>query len=186
MNRRYELIESDSITAPSGAKLYRIRALQSFGNVIAGEVGGYIEYERNLSQEPCAAWVYGSARVFGNARVFGDARVFDSAIVSGDARVGGDARVSGSARVFGDAIVRGALPTCSRSDGYTFAVAATPAGPRIMAGCRYFSFDEAIAHWTKKRGGTKLGDESLSIVTHLRNMATINGLDAPVTEETAA
>ena len=67
-----------------GKKLFRIKALISFGNVRAGDMGGYIEKEGNLSQSG-NAWVYGDAEVYGNAGVFGDARV------SGDARVFGDA-----------------------------------------------------------------------------------------------
>ena len=76
-----------------GIKLYRIKALISFGNVEAGELGGFIEKEENLSQN-------GNARVSGNAMVYGDARV------SGNAMVYGDAWVSGNAMVYGDAWVK--------------------------------------------------------------------------------
>jgi hypothetical protein len=54
-----------------------------------------------------------------------------------------------------------------------------------MAGCRYFTEEQAIAHWTETRGGTRLGDESLLIVSHLVAMAKLNGLDAPVVDEAA-
>ena len=113
-----------------GKKLFRIKALISFGNVEEGELGGYVEKEENLSNDGNAwvagdarvygnawvfgnAWVYGDAEVFGNAwvagdaRVYGDARVFGNAWVAGDARVYGDARVFGDARVYGDAEVFG-------------------------------------------------------------------------------
>ena len=49
-----------------GKKLFRIKALISFGNVRAGDVGGYIEKEENLSQWG-NAWVCGDAKVYGNA-----------------------------------------------------------------------------------------------------------------------
>ena len=55
-----------------GKKLFRIKALISFGSVEAGELGGYVEKEDNLAQTG-DAWVYGNARVSGNARVYGDA-----------------------------------------------------------------------------------------------------------------
>ena len=45
-----------------------------------GDLGGWIEDEKNLSQED-DAWVFGDASVFGDARVYGNAWVF------GDARV---------------------------------------------------------------------------------------------------
>lgn len=50
-----------------GVTLYRIRAVISFGFVLVGEIGGWLESESNLSQT-------GDARVSGYARVSGDAR----------------------------------------------------------------------------------------------------------------
>lgn len=49
-----------------GKKLFRIKALISFGSVEAGELGGYVEKEDNLAQTG-NAWVYGDAWVSGNA-----------------------------------------------------------------------------------------------------------------------
>ena len=105
-------LTSEFIVDISGVKLFRIKALIEFGNVKAGDLGGYIEKEENLSHMGNAwvsgnAQVSGDARVSGNARVSGDARVFGNAQVSGDARVFGNARVSGDARVFGNAWVFG-------------------------------------------------------------------------------
>ena len=87
-----------------GKKLFRIKALISFGSVEAGELGGYVEKEDNLAQDG-DAWVYGNARVYGNAEVYGNARVCDDAWVYGDARVYGNAEVYGDARVYGNARV---------------------------------------------------------------------------------
>ena len=120
--KKYELTSETKVFL--GKTLYRIKALVQFGNVNAGDLGGWIEKEENLSQSG-NAWVYGDARVSGNAevsgnarvsgdaRVYGDARVsgnawvYGNAEVSGDARVYGNARVSGDARVYGDAEVYG-------------------------------------------------------------------------------
>lgn len=57
-----------------GKKLFRIKALISFGSVEVGELGGYVEKEDNLAQDG-NAWVYGNARVYGDAEVYGDAKV---------------------------------------------------------------------------------------------------------------
>ena len=92
----------------------------------------------------------------------------------------GDAWVYGNAQVYGNAWVYGVNITATRSDNYTFTVAPTPDGPRIIAGCRYFTFDEARAHWAETRGGTRLGDESLALVDHLERMAAICGFLEPV------
>lgn len=56
----------------NGTALYRIKALIDFGDVKAGDFGGYVEKEENLSQYG-DAWVYGNAFVLGNARVSGNA-----------------------------------------------------------------------------------------------------------------
>ena len=79
-----------------GRKLFRIKALVSFGDVTAGDLGGYVEKEGNLSHDGNAwvydnAWVYGNAQVYGNARVCGDAQVYGNARVCGDAQVYGNA-----------------------------------------------------------------------------------------------
>ena len=51
-----------------GKKLFRIKALVSFGDVKEGELGGLVEKEENLDQSG-DAWVYGNARVCGDAQV---------------------------------------------------------------------------------------------------------------------
>lgn len=72
--KKYELLKNDTITAPNGKTLYRIKALIDFGVVLAGSLGGYIEKEDNLTHTG-NAWVYGDARVYGDAQVSGDTRV---------------------------------------------------------------------------------------------------------------
>ena len=62
-----------------GKKLFRIKALISFGDVEEGETGGWIEKEENLEQSSGDAWVYGDAEVYGNARVSGNAEVYGNA-----------------------------------------------------------------------------------------------------------
>ena len=79
MSKKYELVVDDTITL-WGWKLFRIKALIRFGSVDAGDLGGYVCTEDNLSQE-------GDAWVSGNAKVSGDAKVWGNAEVSGDAKV---------------------------------------------------------------------------------------------------
>lgn len=55
-----------------GCTLHQIVCVTAFASVAAGEVGGYIEKEVNLSQDG-NAWVFGNAEVFGDAEVCGDA-----------------------------------------------------------------------------------------------------------------
>ena len=94
---KYRLLENDTINV-EGRTLYRIEAVKDFCHVKNGEKGGYIESEKNLSQDD-NAWVYGNARVYENAWVYGEAHVFDDSRVYGNALVGGNARVFGNAWV---------------------------------------------------------------------------------------
>ena len=83
--KKFELTD-EFVINDLGKKLFRIRALEAFGNVKAGEVGGFLEKEENLAQDG-TAWVSGDACVSGNARVSGNAHVCEIAEVSGTAEV---------------------------------------------------------------------------------------------------
>ena len=99
--KKYELGESAVF---GGVTLYRVVALidipSAGAGVRAGDVGGWVEGEENLSHN-------GSAWVADNAQVYDVARVYDEALVYGDARVFNNAQVFGQARVFNNARVRG-------------------------------------------------------------------------------
>lgn len=69
--KKYELTEEKKVFL--GTALYRIRALKDFelldGTIIyAGDLGGWIEKEDNLSQED-SAWVSGEAEVYSTTHV---------------------------------------------------------------------------------------------------------------------
>ena len=119
-----------------GVTLKRIRALVSFGIVVKGELGGWIESDKNLSQVSGNAWVSGNALVYGDARVYGDAWV------------SGDARVSGNAQVSGDADFFFVGPIGSRKDQLTVHADAK-IGIRFTTGCFSGSESELSAAVTK-------------------------------------
>ena len=102
-----------------GLVLHRIRALRDIPEhgVTAGDLGGWIESERNLAQSG-DAWVADDARVFGAAQVYGNARVYARAYVYGDAYVSGDAQVYGNAFVYGDVCVYGNARVYARAYVY--------------------------------------------------------------------
>ena len=82
--------------------LRRIRALIDIPGVCrAGDLGGFLENEGNLSQ--CGnCWVSGDAEVSGNSLVTQDALVTDEAQVSGDSLIEGMSLVTGSAQISGN------------------------------------------------------------------------------------
>lgn len=109
MSKKYELLKDDYIEH-KGRTLYRIKALRDFGDIQAGDLGGYIEKEDNLSHEG-NCWVYDEAKVYfdarvrHNAKVLGNAQIYISAQVYGRAYVSDNAEVYGNAEVFGDSSI---------------------------------------------------------------------------------
>ena len=83
--KKFELTQETKLFL--GKTLYRIKALISFGSVSAGDIGGWIEKEENLSQNG-NAWVSGNASVSGNARVSGNASVSGNAHIMWISKIG--------------------------------------------------------------------------------------------------
>ena len=149
---KYKILEDQYIEV-CGKKLYRVQALKDFGGVKAGDTGGYIESESNLSQS-------GNAWVHGNAQVYGYALVSGNAWVSGDARVCGNAWVSGNALVCDDAWVSGTrhylnLGPIGIRYGYTTICRDKSKKAIVVCGCFHGDLDdfERAVHkthaWTK-------------------------------------
>lgn len=101
MNKKYELLKDDYINY-RGRTLYRIKALRDFSNVKAGDVGGYVQSEDNLSHKG-DCWVYYNAKVFNNAKIHDNAKVRGNAQIYGDAEVFGSARIHGNAKIYDEA-----------------------------------------------------------------------------------
>ena len=104
MNKKYILLDSRVYTIECHRNLYQLQAIRDFGDIKAGDLGGYIEKESNLSHDG-NCWVYDYAKVFDNARVTSDAFVSEDAVVCGNAGLFGNAQVSGDAQVYGNARV---------------------------------------------------------------------------------
>ncbi|WP_375654209.1 hypothetical protein [Bartonella sp. AP19HLJMH] len=79
MVKKYEL--TNETIEVGGKTLHRIRALRDFGNVKAGDLGGYIEKEDNLSHDG-NCWVSGNAKVYGKAKVCGFAEIFGNTVIA--------------------------------------------------------------------------------------------------------
>ena len=142
-------------------KLFRVKALTSFGNVQAGELGGYIEKEDNLSQDGNAK-VRGNARVDGNARVSGNARVDGDAEVSGNAKVDGDAEVSGNAKVRGNedyTTIKGFGRECRSTTFFR----QKDGSIGVVCGCFYGTLDEFRKKVRETHGESKYAKEYLMI-----------------------
>ena len=120
MDKKYELRckkhIKDDVTKTKHT-LYRIRALRDVGSVKAGEYGGYIESEDNLSHDNVCwifddAWVGEHAKVSGNAVVCGTAKIYNNAMMYGNAYISENAHIFGSAHVFGSTYIHGDARIC--------------------------------------------------------------------------
>lgn len=98
MSKKFELVKEKYIELKDGRKLYQIRALREIQNermivsIKKGELGGYVESEKNLSQEG-NSWICQSARVYENALVKDGSLVGNKVIVRGNAAIEDDAYV---------------------------------------------------------------------------------------------
>ena len=158
--KKFELT-NEFITNMFGTKLFRIRALVEFGDVEAGELGGYVEKESNLGHDD-NAWVYGDAQVSGDARVYDNARVYGDAWVYGNARVCGDALVCGDARVCGNGDYAYAHGFGSVNRTTTF-FRLKDGGVGVRCGCFYGTLAQFRDKIRETHGETKKAQEYLML-----------------------
>jgi hypothetical protein len=106
INSKYEITDIAHEKYPF---LHRIRALRDIGSkVTIGDLGGFVESERNLSFEPGdEAWIFDDAIVAGNGYVDKGSCLHGNAIVCGNGYVSRESAVSAHARVEDDAYIRG-------------------------------------------------------------------------------
>lgn len=107
MCKKYTITENTKTVGKT--ILHQIKALQSFFNVSAGDLGGWIESETNLSQND-EAWIYEDSCVYEHAYVYGNAKVSKCSYISGHAHIYDNAIIENSdvcdnAQVFGNAYV---------------------------------------------------------------------------------
>ena len=70
----------------NGKTLYRIRALRDFYNVKKGDIGWYVESEKNLTHDG-NSWIYDNAIVCDNAILCCSAKVCENAEIYGNSKI---------------------------------------------------------------------------------------------------
>lgn len=78
-----------------GRTLHRIVALKDFSDVKKGDLGGWVQYKKNLSQHG-KCWVYDDSIVCDNAKVYSNAKVFRNSCIEFESSVFGNAKVENS------------------------------------------------------------------------------------------
>lgn len=127
MDKKYEIVTTDT-SRYNGATIYRIKALKTFEikgycTVNIGDLGGYVQSEKNLSQEG-NCWitdksiVCAGAVVKENALVKDRSCIYDKAIIAGNAIVShsivkGSAKIIDSVNVSMDSVISGNTEICN-------------------------------------------------------------------------
>ena len=101
--KKYELIK-ETKTCSTIRIMYRIRALKDFSDIKAGDVGGWVCSENNLSQEG-DCWIYDDAKCLDNAKMFDNAKMYDNAIMCNNAVMCNNAEMYGNAEMYDNAIL---------------------------------------------------------------------------------
>ena len=79
--RKYKL--TDDTIMVDGRILHRIEAVRCFADIKAGDKGGYIESEYNLSHEG-NCWVYDNDMAYDESRLCGNVQILGRSVVSGN------------------------------------------------------------------------------------------------------
>lgn len=106
IKKKYTL--TDDTIVHNGRVLHRIKATMSFGNIVEGTLGGYIQSIGNLSQEGFC-WVYPSSKVYDEAYISGNIQVEGSSDISGKAQVTGYGRIMDNVKIDGSAYICGSI-----------------------------------------------------------------------------
>lgn len=148
INQKYEIIDVPHQTYPF---LHRIRALRDIGDKVkAGDIGGFVESERNLSFEPGDdSWIFDDAICAGEGCVEKGSRLFGSAVVCGRACLTRGAAMSAHSRAEDDAYIQGAdLCGHARASGKS-RVLASPDGaarPILSEDCAVYGTVQGDVH----------------------------------------
>jgi bacterial transferase hexapeptide repeat protein len=103
MKKKYKILrDKNTSIVINGSKLYRIQALINFHDVKEGDIGGYIESDKNLSHDG-DCWVYDDSKVYDNATVTDNAIVKYSSVVTDNAYVTSKSIISNNSIISGNA-----------------------------------------------------------------------------------
>ena len=79
--KKYEILMDEENTIEwNGHILHRIKALKDFRNVRKGDIGGYVQKEKNLSQEG-NCWIYDNAKAMDSSRIYDNSEMHDNSVM---------------------------------------------------------------------------------------------------------
>lgn len=112
MKRKYEFY--DSRVLKNGTRIYQLIASKSFGDVKIGDLGGWVESDKNLSQDGSCwidqgCFVLDTAVVTDNSRIKGTTVIYGDSYVLGDSIIGGNTCIINGGRFLDEFIIDGII-----------------------------------------------------------------------------
>lgn len=182
-NQKYEITDIAHERYPF---LHRIRALRDIGNQVkAGDLGGFVESESNLSFEPDDnAWIFEDAIACNSAYVDKGSTLRQQAVACHNAYVSHNSILSGHARAEDEAYLRGAFLTeHARASGFAVIVhnTETLVGPVLSGHSAVYgkvSGDVRLSGTALVFSGEELCNDTLdTLVINTTKRTIICGLD---------
>ena len=181
-NQKYEITGIPHKKYPF---LHRIRALQDIGDrVKAGDLGGFVESENNLSTEDDTSWLFDDAIAAGDAFVDQDSRLFGNAVVCGSAYVSQGSALSAEARAEDSAYIRAAdLCGHARASGHSMILNSPDTGkaPILSESCVVYGTVMGDVHVMGKT--VILGEER--VINDTPDTLILNGLERSIIRDTS-
>ncbi|USF26261.1 hypothetical protein N510_001189 [Firmicutes bacterium ASF500] len=159
-NQKYEITD---IAHPEYPFLHRIRALRDIGSEVkAGDLGGFVEHEGNLSYEDADSWIYNDAIAANGAFVYEGAALRDHAVACGEAKICKGAVLSDRARAEDHAHVAGGrMENYARLSGHGLVSAISPSKFPVLSGeCTVYGIVAGNVLVTSQ--AVVLGDEKIA------------------------
>ena len=115
--KKYEILMNEENTIEfNGRTLHRIRALKDFDDVKAGDIGGYVESEWNLSQYGICwiyddaicmdnAWVCNSAKMYNRSCMYNNSKMLDNSIMYDYSRMYDNTMMYDNSKMFDNSIM---------------------------------------------------------------------------------
>ncbi len=161
-NTKYEITDIAHEKYPF---LHRIRALRDVGaQVKAGDLGGFVESESNLSFEAGdEAWIFDDAICAGDGYVDKGSCLRERAVVCDNAYVSYGTEMSGDSRAEDDAYIRGArLSRCARASANSMILQSptTKVSPILTGNCAVYG--KVMGDVTLAGSVVVISDETIS------------------------
>lgn len=119
-NKKYEILMDEENTIEwKGHTLHRIKALRDFNDVRKGDIGGYVEKEKNLSHYG-DCWIYDDAkamdnsRVYDNSAMYDDSEMYDNSIMCNNSKMYDNSEMHGNTEMHSNSIM------CDNSKMYNY------------------------------------------------------------------